>query len=48
MEQETTTGLERKNIVLTGGNNGIGYETAKALYSDGHYIIFGSRNKQKN
>jgi NAD(P)-dependent dehydrogenase (short-subunit alcohol dehydrogenase family) len=44
MEQETSTGLDRKNIVLTGGNNGIGYETVKALYSDGHNIIFGSRN----
>jgi NAD(P)-dependent dehydrogenase (short-subunit alcohol dehydrogenase family) len=48
MEQETNTSLNRKNIVLTGGNNGIGYETVKALYSDGHNIIFGSRNKQKN
>ena len=33
-----------KNIVLTGGNTGIGLETAKALHGDGHNIIFGSRN----
>jgi NAD(P)-dependent dehydrogenase (short-subunit alcohol dehydrogenase family) len=34
----------RKNIVLTGGNTGIGLETAKALFRDGHNIIFGNRN----
>lgn len=37
-----------KNIVVTGGNNGIGYETVKAMYSDGHNVIFGSRNTKKN
>ena len=37
-----------KNIVVTGGNNGIGYETVKGLFKDGHNIIFGSRNTQKN
>ena len=37
-----------KNIVITGGNSGIGFETAKGLYMDGHNIIFGSRNIQKN
>lgn len=37
-----------KNIVVTGGNNGVGYETVKKLYEDGHNIIFGSRNVQKN
>ena len=36
------------NIVITGGNNGIGYETAKALYEGGHSIVFGSRNVEKN
>ena len=34
----------RKNIVLTGGNTGIGLETARGLFGDGHNIIFGSRN----
>jgi NAD(P)-dependent dehydrogenase (short-subunit alcohol dehydrogenase family) len=32
------------NIVITGGNSGIGYETMKDLYLRGHNIIFGSRN----
>ena len=38
----------RLNIVLTGGNNGIGFETAKVLYNEGHNIVFGSRNIEKN
>lgn len=37
-----------KNIVVTGGNSGIGYETVKALYQEGHNIIFGARNIDKN
>ena len=37
-----------KNIVITGGNSGIGYETVRGLYKDGHNVIFGSRNVQKN
>jgi NAD(P)-dependent dehydrogenase (short-subunit alcohol dehydrogenase family) len=37
-----------KNIVVTGGNSGIGYETVKALYEEGHHVIFGSRNVNKN
>jgi len=32
------------NIVITGGNSGIGFETMKDLYLRGHNIIFGSRN----
>lgn len=39
---------ESKNIVVTGGNNGIGFETVKAMYMDGHNVIFGSRNSQRN
>jgi len=38
----------KKNIVITGANMGIGLETAKALYADGHNIIFGSRNEERN
>lgn len=34
----------RKNIVITGANAGIGLETAKGLYADGHNIIFGCRS----
>jgi NAD(P)-dependent dehydrogenase (short-subunit alcohol dehydrogenase family) len=37
-----------KNIVITGGNSGIGLETARALYADGHSVIIGSRNEQKS
>ena len=36
------------NIVITGGNSGIGYETMKDLYLRGNNIIFGSRNESKN
>ena len=39
---------ETKNVVITGGNSGIGYETARGLYKDGHNVVFGSRNQQKN
>ena len=38
----------KKNIVITGANSGIGFQTAKGLYADGHNIVFGSRNQQKN
>lgn len=34
--------------MITGGNSGIGLETAKALYKMGHNIIFGSRDRDKN
>lgn len=37
-----------KNIVVTGGNNGIGFETVKSLYLEGHNVIFGSRSIAKN
>jgi NAD(P)-dependent dehydrogenase (short-subunit alcohol dehydrogenase family) len=37
-----------KNIVVTGGNSGVGFETVKGLYLDGHNVIFGSRNVTKN
>lgn len=37
-----------KNIVVTGGNSGIGLETVKALYELGHQVIFGARNNAKN
>jgi NAD(P)-dependent dehydrogenase (short-subunit alcohol dehydrogenase family) len=42
--------MQRKtmNIVVTGGNSGIGYETMKELYSRGHNVIFGSRNEARN
>jgi retinol dehydrogenase 12 len=37
-----------KNVVITGGNSGIGLETARGLYADGHHLIIGSRNQQKS
>lgn len=37
-----------KNIVVTGGNSGIGLETVRALYEEGHHVIFGSRNTERN
>ena len=37
-----------KNIVVTGGNDGVGKETVRGLYKDGHNLIFGSRNQERN
>ena len=37
-----------RNIVVTGGNSGIGFHVVKGLYEDGNHVIFGSRNQQKN
>ena len=39
---------EAQNVVVTGGNFGIGYETVRGLYKDGYNVIFGSRNQQRN
>ncbi len=39
---------KEKQVVLTGGNSGIGFEAAKALYGKGFHVIFGSRNVSKN
>ena len=36
---------ESLNIVVTGGNRGIGFEIIKAMYEDGHNVVFGSRDK---
>lgn len=37
-----------KNIVITGANSGVGLEALRALYREGHNIIFGARNTAKN
>jgi NAD(P)-dependent dehydrogenase (short-subunit alcohol dehydrogenase family) len=37
-----------RNVVITGGNSGVGLETARGLYADGNNVIIGSRNVQKN
>ena len=36
------------DVVVTGGNSGVGFETARGLYKDEHNIIFGSRNVKRN
>lgn len=33
--------------IITGATSGIGYETAKKLYLEGHYLILGNRNMEK-
>ena len=35
------------NILITGANKGIGFETAKQLAQKGNYIYLGSRDKAK-
>ena len=40
--------MQAKNIVITGGNSGIGKTAVEKMYEDGHNVIFGSRNVQKN
>lgn len=38
--------LENKTVVITGGNSGIGYETAKEFIAQGARVIFTGRNKE--
>ncbi len=44
----TITFAHMRNVVITGGNSGVGLETARGLYADGNNVIIGSRNVQKN
>ena len=37
----------KKYTIITGATSGIGYETAKKLYLEGHYLILGNRNIEK-
>lgn len=39
--------MNRKITIITGATSGIGFETAKALYLRGHYLILGNRNQEK-
>lgn len=36
-----------KNVLITGANQGIGFETARQLAQSGYFIYLGSRNKKK-
>jgi len=40
------TNLKNKVAVITGGNSGIGYATAKNLSEDGVQVILTGRRKQ--
>jgi NAD(P)-dependent dehydrogenase (short-subunit alcohol dehydrogenase family) len=35
------------NILITGGNKGLGYETARRLIADGHQVYLGARDPER-
>ncbi|MGA9238012.1 SDR family NAD(P)-dependent oxidoreductase, partial [Robiginitalea sp.] len=39
--------MKGKNCVVTGGNSGIGFETARALAEEGANVLILSRNEEK-
>jgi len=39
--------MSNKVVLITGGNTGIGFETAKVLVSKGYHVILGVRSKDK-
>ena len=39
--------MRKKTVLITGGNTGIGYETAKDLLRQGHDVILGCRDENK-
>lgn len=36
-----------KNVLITGANTGVGFETAKQMAELGYYVFIGSRDKTK-
>lgn len=44
---EDMTDTESKNILITGGNKGIGFETARQLAQQGHTIWLGCRDETR-
>jgi len=44
---ESTPRVDGKIFIVTGGNVGCGYETARALVRLGGHVIIGTRNKEK-
>jgi NAD(P)-dependent dehydrogenase (short-subunit alcohol dehydrogenase family) len=45
--QKHITSKQMKNVLITGANKGIGFETAKQLAQFGYYVFLGSRDKER-
>lgn len=39
--------MNTKTIIVTGATSGIGFETAKTLFLQGHHLVLGNRNMKK-
>lgn len=45
--KETFKLIKMKNVLITGANKGIGFETAKQLLQLGYYVYLGSRDRKR-